>query len=41
MSAIADIKVKPATESQFLELLPVPEEKRVTAVVSGKVSSSM
>ena len=31
MSAIADIKVRPATESQFRELLPVPVEKRVEA----------
>lgn len=31
MSAIADIRVKPLTESQFRELIPVPEEKRVAA----------
>ena len=31
MSAIADIRVKPLTESQFRELIPVPEGKRVDA----------
>ncbi len=31
MSAIADIRVKPLTESQFRELIPVPEAKRVEA----------
>lgn len=31
MSAIADIEIKPLTESQFRELIPVPEEKRVAA----------
>ena len=31
MSSIEDIQVKPATESQFRELLSVPEEKRVEA----------
>jgi len=31
MSAIADIRVKPLTESQFRELIPVPEAKRVAA----------
>jgi hypothetical protein len=31
MSAIADIPLKPLTESQFRELIPVPEAKRVAA----------
>ena len=31
MSAIADIPVKPFTESQFRELIPVPEANRVAA----------
>ena len=31
LSAIADIRVKPLTESQFRELIPVPEGKRVDA----------
>jgi len=31
MSPIGDIPLKPLTESQFRELIPVPEEKRVAA----------